>query len=87
MSAVESAGQLLAEVFGDPMTADNVGGHFTCAEANNVAEALIGLGRPGDAVTWLIGHSHGDDDQYDSHAWDPSDAEDRAEEYVRDVLR
>jgi hypothetical protein len=57
----------LAQVFGDGMTADMVGGHFTCSEANKIAGVLKLSGHTDAAVTWLQGHAMGDDDPDDDH--------------------
>lgn len=56
----------IINVFGDAMTADHVGHHFTCTEANRIAELLRELDDHEAADTWLWGHSEGDDDG-DSH--------------------
>lgn len=58
-------GSLLAAVLGDHMTAGMVGGHFNCGEAENIAHALIDLGEPDAAATFLAGHTMGDDDPED----------------------
>lgn len=51
----------LAGIFGDGMTADHVGGHLTCGEANLIAGVLVALDRKDAAVVWLTGHAYGDD--------------------------
>lgn len=61
------AGELLAEVLGDGMTAVGAGGHFTCSEADKIATALLLLGHPAAARMWLEGHAEGDDDPDDQH--------------------
>lgn len=63
--AAEEAGRLLADVFSDQLTASGTGGHFNCGEAENVAHALILLGHPEAAATFLAGHAMGDDDPED----------------------
>lgn len=55
----------LADVFGDGMTADHIGGHFTCTEAERVADVLRLAGQDKAAETWLDGHSEHDDDADD----------------------
>ncbi len=78
------AGKLLAEVFGDDMLAQMQGGNFTCSEADNIATALIMLGQPDAAATWLEGHSLGDDSDEDSHhLGDGDDAEELARSHVK----
>lgn len=61
------AGELLAEVLGDGMTAGMEGGGFTCSEADKIATALLLLGQPGAARSWLRGHAEGDTDPDDEH--------------------
>lgn len=55
------AGELLAGVLGDSMTASNEGGGFSCREADDIATALLLLGQPEAARSWLLGHAEGDD--------------------------
>lgn len=55
------AGDLLAQVLGDGMTASDAGRHFTCGEADLMAIALLLLGQHQAAVTWITGHAEGDD--------------------------
>jgi hypothetical protein len=52
----------LADVFGDSMTAVDVGGHMTCTEADAIARALLAGGHRVAASRWLAGHARGDDD-------------------------
>jgi hypothetical protein len=52
----------LAGVFGDSMTAADVGGHMTCTEADAIARALLAGGHRLAASRWLAGHARGDDD-------------------------
>ena len=64
----ETAGRLLAAVFGDHMTAYDVGGRFTCGEAESIAEAMRLLGQGEAAAWWLYLHGQHDDDEDDIHA-------------------
>jgi len=61
------AGELLAEVFGDRMTAYDVGGHMTCSEAENVAEAMRLAGQCVAADAFIEAHAENDDDPDDLH--------------------
>jgi hypothetical protein len=63
-----SAIETFAAILGDGMTASGVGGHFTCSEANRLAEALMVGGHKHAAMTFLEGHAQGDDDEDDIHA-------------------
>jgi len=68
--AVEELGgalRVLARVLGDGMTASGVGGHFTCTEADDLAQALMVGGHKREAMTFLEGHAEGDDDEDDLH--------------------
>ncbi|MFJ6183741.1 hypothetical protein [Streptomyces sp. NPDC092295] len=62
----------LAATFGDYMTAAEVGGHFTCTEADALARVLLLSGHRDEAITWLEGHQYGDDDEDDPHAAEES---------------
>lgn len=55
------AGKKLAEVFGDPEVAYEAGKHFTCREADGVAEALRLLDQPDAATAWIKGHADSDE--------------------------
>jgi hypothetical protein len=63
---LDSALDGLAQVFGDPDTAAQVGPQFTCTEADRIAWALIASRHAGAAVVWLEGHAAGDTGQ-DKH--------------------
>jgi hypothetical protein len=64
----------LAGVFGDTMTAVDVGGHMTCTEADAIARALLAGGHRVAASRWLAGHARGDDDlEVDRHHGDSFD--------------
>lgn len=64
---LHSAIGVFADIFGDGMTAMNVGGHFTCTEADRMAKALMEGGHKRAAMTFLEGHAAGDDDEDDIH--------------------
>lgn len=59
--AVE-AGRLLAYLFGPGDTAFDVGGHFSCSEAEDLATVLRALDQPDAAQWWLYLHGRGDED-------------------------
>jgi hypothetical protein len=64
----------LADVFGDSMTAVDVGGHMTCTEADAIARALLAGGHRYAASRWLDGHARGDEDIADDrHVGDSFD--------------
>lgn len=63
----------LARVFGRRATAERVGPHFTCAEANWVASVLIRSRHPDAAVVWLDEHAASDWDE-DEHGGAEFDA-------------
>lgn len=60
LAMLEPALERLAEMFGDGMTALNVGEHFRCSEADTIAEVLLAAGHKDAAVNWLNGHAVGD---------------------------
>nr|YP_010055942.1 hypothetical protein KGG91_gp76 [Streptomyces phage Paedore]AVO22559.1 hypothetical protein PBI_PAEDORE_76 [Streptomyces phage Paedore] len=68
--AIEELGgalRVFASVLGDGMTASGVGGHFTCTEADDLAQALMVGGHKHQAMRFLEGHAEGDDDEDDLH--------------------
>ena len=71
----------LARVFGRTRTAERVGPHFTCKEANYIAAALIASRNNDAAIHWLDAHAASDSDE-DAHG----DAEFDAEEYLAPYL-
>lgn len=81
------AGTLLAGVLGDGMTASNQGGGFTCREADDIATALILLGQPAAARSWLEGHAEGDTDPEDQHRVDEEHGETSVEEMIASHVR
>jgi hypothetical protein len=70
---LEDALDGLAEVFGRPAAATRMGAHFSCAEADRVAWALITSRHPDAAVVWLRGHAASDGEQ-DLHGGPSFDA-------------
>jgi hypothetical protein len=70
---LENALESLALVFGRPRTAERVGPHFSCAEANVVAWVLLASRHPDAAVAWLDAHAAGDTED-DVHGSDDFDA-------------
>lgn len=69
------AGRALAGVFGDSWFAGDNGLHFTCGEANVVADVLVETGQREAAVTWLAGHAIGDDEGDDHFGMDEAGVE------------
>lgn len=63
----------LARVFGRPATAERVGPHFTCAEANRIASVLIASRHTDAAIVWLDEHAASDKEQ-DAHGGAEFDA-------------
>lgn len=57
----------LAAVLGDSMTAGDAGPHFTCGEAQAIADVLDAAGHTEAAAAWLDGHAGGDNDPEDMH--------------------
>lgn len=62
----------LAQVFGRRATAERVGPHVTCGEANRIANVLIASRHTDAAVAWLDGHavSDGDDAEHGGAGFD-----------------
>lgn len=52
----------LARVFGRPATAERVGPHFTCAEANRIASVLIASRHTDAAIVWLDEYAASDNE-------------------------
>ena len=71
--ALEQALAGLARVFGRPATAQRVGPHFTCAEANRIASVLIASRHPDAAIVWLDEHAASDNEE-DEHGGAEFDA-------------
>jgi hypothetical protein len=57
---LEQALDGLAQVFGDPETAERVGPEFSCTEADRIAWALITSRHANAAAVWLDAHAVGD---------------------------
>jgi hypothetical protein len=70
---LDKALALLARVFGRPDTAERVGPHFTCEEANIIAYALSASRHEDAAVVWLEGHAASDTEE-DPHGGADFDA-------------
>ena len=63
----------LAQVFGRRRTAERVGSHFTCREANLIAYVLAASRHPDAAIVWLDEHAAGDTEE-DVHGGPDFDA-------------
>ena len=74
---LENALDLLARVFGRPATAERVGPHFTCREANVIAYVLAASRHVDAAIVWLEQHAATDTEE-DTHG----DAEFDAAYYI-----
>ena len=70
---LEQALDELAQVFGRPSTAERLGPHFTCAEANRVALVLVASRHTDAAVAWLEEHAASDTED-DAHGGPDFDA-------------
>lgn len=57
---LEKALDGLARVFGRRATAERVGAHFTCREANRIALALVASRHTDAAIIWLDEHAASD---------------------------
>ena len=75
---LEGTLEALARVFGRRATAERVGPHFTCAEANRIAEVLIASRHTDAAIVWLDEHAASDSEE-DTHGGAGFDAV----EYIR----
>lgn len=53
----------LARVFGRQATAERVGPHFTCTEANRIAAVLIASRHTDAAIVWLDEHAASDTEE------------------------
>ncbi|WP_436739949.1 hypothetical protein [Streptomyces sp. BBFR102] len=62
LSELSGALRVVANVLGDGMTASGVGGHFTCTEADDLAQSLMVGGHKHEAMAFLEGHAEGDDE-------------------------
>ena len=70
---LEEALDRLARVFGRPSTAQRVGQHFTCHEANVIAYVLAASRHLDAAIVWLDEHAAGDTED-DAHGQPGFDA-------------
>jgi len=59
---LDQALDALAQVFGRPSTAERVGPHFTCHEANRIALVLYASRHTDAACVWLEAHAASDDE-------------------------
>ena len=71
----------VAQVFGRPSTAERVGPHCTCREANRVALVLYASGHADAACVWLDAHA-GSDEEDEVHGSPGFDAA----QYLRESL-
>ena len=60
---LEQALDLFAQVFGRPATAERVGPHFTCVEANRIAWVLVASRHTDAAIVWLEQHAASDTEE------------------------
>jgi hypothetical protein len=62
----------LAQVFGHPGSAQRIGRHVTCEEANRIAFALLASRHTEAAIVWLDGHAASDteDDRHGRPGFD-----------------
>jgi hypothetical protein len=60
---LDSALDGLAQVFGRPATAERVGPHVTCAEANRIALVLVLSRHLDSAIVWLEEHAASDTEE------------------------
>jgi hypothetical protein len=70
---LEESLNYLAQVFGRPGSAERLGPHFTCAEANCVAWVLVNSRHADAAISWLDQHSLSDTEE-DPHGGAEFDA-------------
>jgi hypothetical protein len=70
---LENALDSLAMVFGRPSTAERLGAHVTCDEANRIAWVLIESRHVDAAVVWVEGHAASDTED-DVHGREDFDA-------------
>lgn len=71
---LENALDGLARVFGRPSTAERVGPHVTCREANIIAYVLAASRHLDAAIVWLEEHAASDTEE-DTHGRPGFDAE------------
>lgn len=78
---LEKALDAMARVFGRPATAERVGPHVTCLEANRIAAVLIASRHTDAAIVWLHGHAASDSDD-DVHGGTDFDATEYIAPYI-----
>ncbi|MGW8953479.1 hypothetical protein [Streptomyces sp. NPDC055709] len=62
------------------------GESFTCTEADSIARVLFASGNRDEAITWLIGHSHGDELDDNHYVVDEDDPEDEGRVMTDDEI-
>ena len=70
---LEEALEGLARIFSRPRTAERVGPHFTCREANLIAYVLVASRHVDAAIVWLDMHAASDTEE-DAHGGADFDA-------------
>lgn len=60
---LEKALDGMAQVFGRPRTAERLGPHFTCREANLIAYVLVASRHVDAAIVWLDEHAASDTEE------------------------
>ena len=70
---LEEALDGLARIFSRPRTAERVGPHFTCQEANRIDYVLVASRHVDAAIVWLDMHAASDTDE-DAHGGADFDA-------------
>lgn len=70
---LEEALDGLARIFSRPRTAERVGPHFTCQEANRIAYVLVASRHVDAAIVWLDMHAASDTED-DAHGGADFDA-------------
>ena len=63
----------MARIFGRPRTAERIGPHFTCQEANKIAYVLVASRHVDAAIVWLDMHAASDTEE-DTHGGADFDA-------------
>jgi hypothetical protein len=60
---LENALESLSRVFGRPSTAERIGAHVTCAEANRIAWVLVASRHTDAAIVWMEAHASSDGEE------------------------
>jgi hypothetical protein len=82
-ATLDQAVARMADTLGDGMTASDAGSHFTCGEAEDIADVLRAAGHDAAADEWLAGHGTGDDEGDSHYQGDTDDEFDKAFECGR----